>query len=91
MKFIGRFIGYYILNIIVSFGVLFLYGYFDPFAGYYVLVLPITGFFATLIMLYIRNRFESMNRILFFLLSPIINVLCIVGLFVILILTEQGS
>ena len=43
MKWIGRILGYYVFNFIVALGLLLLYGQYDSFAGYYILVLPISA------------------------------------------------
>lgn len=88
MKWIGRILGYYVFNFIVALGLLLLYGQYDSFAGYYILVLPISVFITTIIMIIIRFRFENINKILFFLLYPILNIISLVGLFILLIFTD---
>ena len=90
-KWILRFFGYYVLNLLISVGLLLLYGRFDPFAGYYVIVLPLTVLFATLAMLIIRYKFPEMRLVTLYLLAPFLNAVSIIGLLAALVLSGQGN
>ncbi|MDI9502444.1 MAG: hypothetical protein QM287_05105 [Bacillota bacterium] len=84
-----RIIGYYILNVIISIGLMVLYGQFDPTAGYFLLILPVTAAIATVMMLGIKYKFPKLHPVVFFLLAPVANVLSVFLLFGLMILENR--
>lgn len=81
-KMFLRFVGYYAMNSIVTLILIFLYGIIDVAAGYLILVMPISAGIATLILLLIKYKFEEINKFLFALLVPIVNILGMILLFI---------
>ncbi|NLK59055.1 MAG: hypothetical protein GX291_07300 [Tissierellia bacterium] len=57
-----RIIGYYILNVIISIGLMVLYGQFDPTAGYFLLILPVTAAIATVMIWASNTNFRNCIR-----------------------------
>lgn len=89
-KWLIRFFGYYAINSIVTIGLIFLYGTIDPFAGYFLFFIPVSVWFATIIMLGIKYKFPDINKYLFHIvLSPALNILTLIGVIAALILLEN--
>lgn len=70
------------MNSIVTLILILLYGIIDAAAGYFILVMPISAGIATLILLLIKYQFKGINKFLFALLVPIVNILGMILLFV---------
>lgn len=89
-KWLSRFFGYYATNFLVTIGLILLYGRMDPFAGYFLFFMPFSVWFTTIIMLGIKYKFPNINKYLFHLvLSPILNVITLIGVIAALILLEN--